>query len=474
MARTKRQRKTRGRKGNAEPPPAIPIEAQLSSLAATKDMGILQVTGAIRTEATNHQARLAECINFDFLKSEHITSMARSGHGLATTMFWNTFNRLLIYCVKSESLAILKILDAITLSIALDNEISLALAARALIEHAAATSSLERSIAAICTRAASDIWPAGTSQLPAPTDEEHTALQQLLRFALGCRVQITDETTIPLLSGPYGDWKKFNEELEQVPEPQRAINAMTDVEKLGKAHFPPLRTIYAFLSEYCHPNSSSRSFDFIKRRYSSSTTAVTAVGIGARHIKTLIRNASPCVTTEISRFLASLSRAIKPMPPLTESRTPFPGAILRCDEFGRPFWIHVQSLKIEDCSGAELSAEHLGRIKEIFFVFKEFLECSLETFIELAEKDPNPERDIVAWEQMAVTFNDECTLRGNISHSERRLLYVAVFLSTMASNIDDLFELDPTLADLPDIRRVFLSITNGASRARHGGASRTS
>lgn len=450
-----------GRKRHA--PAGRDLDAQLLDLAVANNRGLLESTRLLYRDIVTYQEQLGDCIHFEFFNLEHIADMTTKGHGYAAGMFWHTFSSLMVFCLKAESSALGKILEVLTWSIALENELGMALAGRSLIEHVAAISALAKIIEPMRARLVDRVWPAFGANEVAPVDEDRNAFARLLRFALGRRVQQT--TPLPLSSDSKGAWERFNKSLEtSVPAELKLVSIQTEVENLGKRQLPVLYTVYAFLSEYCHPNSSSRSFEFVRLRAETSTAAIFAgpSSIGRLHITQLLNVVLPDVCSEASRSLQTLDRARRPMHALErKNMQPFPGATGVIDDFGRRFWVDSDEAEVLDIAGVDLTDEQQQRALASFAVLSELLGGDAKQFIVELGKERSPAREIRIWERMAQVFQRELKLRGETTKEGRALLYDAIRASTFVDSLEELRVVAPAVVRVPELERVFRAVKHG-------------
>lgn len=464
-----KQRRTvqREQQRAAEHPQERSLEAQVFAQAAEKcDTQILVSLTQLARVTTELQEELADCTHFVFFHPKYVARLIDEGHGLAAGLFWRTYSQLLIYCIKTEAAAVSKLSDTLLWSIASENEIGMALSGRAIIEHAAATYALSKVIEPVLGRLKSDVWPAYIASLLSPpphTTEDEKIRARLIKFAVGRRVQLNGP--LPLLGAGAAAWKQFNDAIQQVPDDEKSTNILTELDKLTKDRVAALRVVYDFLSEYCHPNSSSRAFDFLRSMDAETHRAHLFGGkasAGFHALASLLNAVIPQMCSALVDALSLLAQARQPMPPLSDgsSHEPFPGAMPVVDDFGRPFWMAPEDITLPDIAGIKLTDEQAKRATVVYTTFSEFLaahETAEDWVVELG-KEGNPEKEIEIWEGMAEAYRTELHLRGDVEADVRELLYSAVINAGNGASLEDLPKLDPRLIQLPDLERTFWAV----------------
>ena len=66
--------------------------------------------------------------------------------------------------------------------------------------------------------------------------------------------------------------------------------------------------------------------------------------------------------------------------------------------------IKISDIKVKDSGESMLTTEQIDRIRIIHAILRSVFEITLEEAIESFAKDQNPEKEIIAWENMAKVF----------------------------------------------------------------------
>ena len=237
--------------------------AAQSLMADLKAEDVITALQDLFSHAASINVKLQDCAYFNLLDGSHLNDLCQAD-GTADAWFWRQINQLLILLCRTNSRVALNLVDGFCQALDAQNELTLAFCGRALIEHAAAHSYLANKLAPSERRLATEIWPLrGTSAPCLVTTAEDICLRQvLIRFAVGRLVQRSD-LAMPLPTAGMGDWMRLAESMRDVPERFRPVSIRDLID--GMIQTPGrqrLRHDYNLMSEYCHPNSASRTLDF--------------------------------------------------------------------------------------------------------------------------------------------------------------------------------------------------------------------
>ena len=216
------------------------------------------------------------------------------------------------------------------------------------------------------------------------------------------------------------------------------------LDKLAKVkRFRWVNTIYAMLSEYCHPNAASRAIEHDVHKNDVGTFYITLSSQRAtspafnRIYRIVNETLSRLIYLRMRESFAALSTCRMPMPPLemsAENGVPPLGYLPEVDEHGRRYYY---TLTASDYQGevlgevlTELTADQIRRAEYVFSVFADFYPGILMTeWIKAfaVEAPHQAEIELRLFEHMAPVYQLELNERPPLDRDIRKLLFAAAF-----------------------------------------------
>lgn len=408
--------------------------------------------------AASIEHRLRNCSHFQLLDEEHLIALENEQQ---KNWFWRQLNELLILLSRSNARATVNVIEGFCWSLGNTNELMLAYSGRALLEHAVAYNYITTILEPMTKRIVDDVWPNRGTDSPHLdiTSDDEELRRTLIRFAVG-RVVELGETELPLFTDKNERWREFTKSLKNAHKqftPPR-IGEMIDAasQTPGQHH---LRPVYNLLSEYCHPNSASRTLDFNVEMTEFGKHVLFDpkgdVSIGLLSVFGLCRSIVTVACRLIENGLHVLSNSHKPLGKFDGSTTPFPGALRIVDESGRHMWVERSKVAwLPKGTGESLTDDQRTRIKKIHDVLKHVdpmpLELSLDLF---ASEGPAIEEEIALWERFVIVFQDEVSLR-KADEYEHKFLFSVIYEASKCASVDELVVVHPYFEGFPHLRRV--------------------
>ena len=405
-----------------------------------------------------------ECTHFSLLDAKHIDELGALDTSVQAEWFWREMNLLLVLLTRTSAKSILCSIDGIAWALGSRNELLLALSTRALLEHAAGLGYLSDRIAAISERLTREIWPRFRSKDNSllVTEGDRKIRDTLLRFAVG-RVAEVKSDNIPSVQESSAAWKAYSKGMNDIPKHLTAvrIGEMIDVvaQTPGRQVLGP---VYKLLSEYCHPNSASRTLDFDVTmnddgRHHITVPVSASVSAGFMRVLDLCRFTIPIACDVASEGLNALVGVGMPMTKeLMGTRLARPMSQRVVDSHGRMSWISVgQIAHVRPKVSAVLSPEQKQRVLNVREQFKSACDDPIEKWIDdVACEGPNAEAELQLWEHLASVYQRELNDRGDLAALDRKVLYHAVVQSSNVPSAADFLVTLPNYSGYPDLERV--------------------
>jgi hypothetical protein len=433
----------------------------------------IQPLGTAFQLATEISHRLQDCEHFTLLDAQHLELLGQADSCTHEDWFWRQVNQLLILLTRTFARATLNVIDGLTWTLGNRNELLLALSLRFLLEHAAALRFIESKVSPAKDRLRNDVWPNRLQwdAIRHLTTEDLELRCDLIRFAVGRIVQMSDEE-VPLFSDKTAEWKAFTRSMRTaVPERFKAIDLRDLIDSMADVPGQQiLRPIYNLISEYCHPNSASRTIDFNvamseEFKHHISSTGESEFSAGFVRLFAIFRKTSPTLCKMIDDGLKTLDDAHAPVPLEPHgSRTPIPHGTPVVDDFGRKGWVHSGRMWFDPArKKVELTERQKERVTAIHDILGPVRRMSLvETFDAFAAEAPGVEEEIRIWQQCADVFKREAADRNTMSHSDQVVLLGAIVKSYEVSNVEELLVVWPDIAGFPDLERLLLRMKGKA------------
>ncbi len=416
--------------------------------------------------AASASSTLRECTHFSLLDGDSLKRLAEYHDFTHAAWFWPQMNQLIILIARGASRSVQNLVDALTWAIGSRNELALAMAARALLEHSAALNRTRDKLSSIAKRLEREIWPhfhRTRNDLPQllVTEGDEGVRRELLCFAVGRVVQVKEDER-PSRSDPQAVWDKFISSMNKVPAEIHPKKVGRLIEQMGARHGrPELLAIYRLLSEFCHPNSASRSLDFRVFCSDLGTHSLTTDN-DAENTASFVNIFSNCCSIipvcckAIEDALAILLSSHKPLSVETLGQNhAFPGAMSIIDDFGRQRWVEAASIAfLPSKNSMPLSAEQkerIARLEERLGPQGKPLEESLRLF---ECEGPNAENEIRMMEHMVNVYEREL-MSTALSPGD---LWAAILASSLHRTIDDLIRSVPDLKRLPEVEKIFRQV----------------
>ena len=205
------------------------------------------------------------CSWFHIMQPQDLWDLQAKSIEEGRLVFWRGLNLVLTYVLRSSVRATVTLIKGLITAVRSRNELLLALIARAFVEHVSLLSYVDMTLSEkgghlreVCALCSSDIHLAACK----PTEEDHDVYIVLFRCALGKKAEVRLDR-LPNEDASVRAWDRFNEDSEKgVPPERQALSICMCLDKLAKVkRFRWVNTIYAMLSEYCHPNAASRALE---------------------------------------------------------------------------------------------------------------------------------------------------------------------------------------------------------------------
>ena len=341
---------------------------------------------------------------------------------LASDVFWAQMNQLLILISRSASFAVQCLCDGIVQSIGTQNALSLALLGRATIEHSCALCWLRGKIARHADVLSTEVWPAAQSAPSLEITEEFRDLRrELFRFALGARVEL-NPIDIPEPSASKTKWQNYTKGRgKSIPESIRAEQFMKYVDHVVSFEdYRDFRDIYESLSEYCHPNSASRTLEFHSshadhRKFRLVLAAGIPFSIGFFNVFDLVRAMLAKYCDRLVQDLDLIEACRMPMSPLPAEDTamvPPPGRVAATDMFtARTFWVKPSQIHPPAFSPGKLTADQTKRAQAVAHAFSEIVNRSEDEWLRLFGMNLDIEAELRISEKMVTVYQAEVNER---------------------------------------------------------------
>ena len=264
-------------------------------------------------------------------------------------------------------------------------------------------------------------------------------------------------------------WDRFNKDSENgVPPERQALSICMCLDKLAKVkRFRWVNTIYAMLSEYCHPNAASRAIEHEVHKNDVGTFYITLSSQRAtspafnRIYRIVNETLSRLIYLRMRESFAALSTCRMPMAPLeisAENGAPPIGYLPEVDEHGRRYYYTPTASDYQGEVLTELTADQIRRAEYVFSVFADFHPKIIMTeWIKAfaVEAPRQAEIELRLFEHMASVYQLELNERPPLDRDIRKLLFAAAFFSRAFSTAGELLSFCPSLKRLVDWERVF-------------------
>ena len=271
----------------------------------------------------------------------------------------------------------------------------------------------------------------------------------------------------PAPSDSIGAWTRFRKQVENADEclkPDHTMTAIASMAKEDGQHH--LLIVYDLLSEYCHPNSASRTLDFKKRintfgRFTIAVSGSSELSPAFRTVFSLWGSVTAPSCRAIDEALDFLSRCRKPMPDVSPSRTEPPiGGMPGVDEHGRRIWLRMgESEPLLPESPPELTPDQLRRIEAIHSALAEVDPTPLDDSIYLFRcEGARLEEELWIYERFVELYQSELARRNSSRWDEKSLIFQAILRGCMAGSVGELISIVPSLKALPELERLFESV----------------
>ena len=291
---------------------------------------------------------LRECTTFEFMGHDESLSFREDDPASHALTFWIEVSMLLNAAIRTGARAVQNVIDAITWSVGSRNETLFALSCRSLLEHAAGFQRLHSRLREWRQRLVEEIWPgkaSDTSYLVA--DSDLSMRKELVVFVGGARCKIPEQS-FPAVTDSIGAWERFAKQAKEDNEHLQSSHVMTDISSMMKLEGQhQLCLVYDILSEYCHPNSASRTLDCRKRinsfgRYTISISDSSELSPGFCTLFSLCRELAAPSCRSIDETLDFLVACRKPMPAIHSLQVEPPiGGMPAIDEHGRRHFVRM-------------------------------------------------------------------------------------------------------------------------------------
>ena len=382
----------------------------------------------------------SECNSFSFLSPDHLQQLAGRELASEALFFWREINQLLIFIIRTASRAVLSLIEGVVTAIQTHNELLLSLVARAFVEHACSLDHLASTVDHGRPRLLEEVWPAYTADRAAerirPTDDDRKLQEALLRYAVGRRVQL-GEVDPPAAEDSRGRWEDYLKSLRDVPAHLVPETVLKSIDKTSsKNGYQWVRMIYEQLCEYCHPNSESRSLDYIVKlddlgKHAAQEFSRRELPPGFLKVWALLRSSLPPLCRKVEEGLSLLSSCRLPMGKQEGSmRTAGPpiGSVACVDQHGRSIYVDLDRLDIEWEIKTELTLARIRRIEALQNIFGDVVPGPMSEWLNnfRYEIPVNAEDELRLWERLGRVYQDELGDRPGMPPDERRFLADAI------------------------------------------------
>ena len=374
---------------------------------------------------TQISEKLTDCRHFHFLDKDKIIKLLESNEDYSTIEY--QLNRLLILSIKCSCHSLSKIIESILFSNHLNNEIMLAFSVRAIIEHVCIFDDLVFTIESNFQEKSNR-----KNQKPEPDEvkafPEIIMMNEFIRFVIGSRIVFQNE--MPSEDASNKQWEKYLKDIQNVPEHLTSKNVLTCIDKFGKRYdLRRLRIIYDILSEFVHPNSSSRMFRYNRNDIDGSYFIEENAESTSDCFLQIFNLSTQIVPYTVDINISNLEKMIKYLMPMKEpenSKRGEHGKIKQYDHFGREIWIDSKQISTESMVKVPLSDDQIKRLKAIKKVFSEFDKKPFDEFVKNIQKSINPEVEIRIYEHLAKVYEFEIKERKNCAYKKRKKLYTII------------------------------------------------
>jgi len=414
---------------------------------------------------------LHDCSWFHLMQPQDLWDLQVKNVEEGRLVFWRGLNLVLTYVLRSSVQAPFTLMKGLITAVHSRNELLLALIARAFVEHASVLSYVDmtlsekgahlREVFASCS---SDINLAACM----PTEEDHDLYIVLFRCALGKKAEVRFGD-LPNEGASVRAWERFNKDsVNGVPPERQALSICMCLDKLAKVkRFRWVNTIYAMLSEYCHPNAASRAIEHDVHKNDVGTFYITLSSQRAtspafnRIYRIVNETLSRLIYLRMRESFAALSTCRMPMAPLeisAEDGVPPIGYLPEVDEHGRRYYYPLMASEYQQEVLTELTAEQVRRAECVFSLLADcYPGIPVAQFIHaFAVQAPrSAEIDLRLFEHMASVYQLELNERPPLDRDARKLLFTAAFFSRAFSTAGELLSFCPSLKRLDDWERVF-------------------
>ena len=254
--------------------------------------------------------------------------------------------------------------------------------ARAFLEHACSLDHLASTVDHGRPRLLEEVWPAYTADPAAerirPTDDDRKLQEALLKYAVGRKVQL-GEADPPAAEDSRSRWEDYLKSLSRgVPAHLASEHVLKSIDKTSsKNGYKWVRMIYELLCEYCHPNSASRSLDYIVKlddlgKHAAQEFPRRELPPGFLKVWALLRSSLPPLCRKVEEGLSLLYSCRLPMGKQEGSmRTAGPpiGSVACVDQHGRSIYVDLDCLDIDREMKTELTPGQTERIEALHNIF---------------------------------------------------------------------------------------------------------
>ncbi len=425
--------------------------------------------------AAEIDSRLRNCTRFSFIGDETWEHLRNRSVPLEASRFWAQVSQLLILITRTSCSAVQRLVEATALAIGQQNEIALALVSRAMIEHCGSLVWLRAKILAPSfDRLRSVVWPAilSTADAPSPQEPDRTLQEDLVRFAFGARATtagIEEPDAQPDAEAGKGQWEKYLKKIEKIPESIKVTGVMSYVDQLAKHRgYRDFRVNHALLSEFCHPNSSSRTLDFVTLAHGAVSREISHIrgssfSPGFLEVFDILRQCVSRMCDRLSQDLGSVHGACYPLPEQAEDegdRIPPPGSRPFAHLFtGCVVWTDPSNVCVDSNRPlGTLSADQQTRALSVAQILATPKGITEQEWIRQLRYSIDIERELRVSEQMAAVFREETDDRPNADASERRVVYEAIEKGVACKSIGELLSNSPHLKSVRGLDRLFLRL----------------
>ena len=411
--------------------------------------------------ASSILTELKDCKQLKIYDTDHLMKIAEEGIYQPNAEFWHDLNQMLIAGCLGEAASLKKIIEGMAWALDSRNEIIFALCLRSYIEHASVLNDSGAHIFQALERISEEVWPNYPNILPNQEDME--VRDNLVRFIMGRIAQLDENTYRPKDS--RSGWEKLHKSLRNVPEKFRiehrimdCIDALCEQEE---CRF--IRTIYELLSEYCHPNSASRTFGFYSSQsgstYHYNITGETEIGIGMKHLFTMSEWSIPPLSQIFQTWFKTILQHKLPMPPIKEEDRVFgPGRIRVRDQFGRILYKNGEEIHDRNTRVSHLTENQIKRLRKMSEGFSEVDDSPLSNWMSSFERDFDPEKELQTWEHLLDVYESEKTERPSLNLLTKKLIFNAIIHAINGMSASQIFSLSPVYKSVPDLKRIIRKV----------------